>query len=206
MGAAIFLIQSPALAWNLYTEMGASAGKISGATDYFGLGASDDSSSNLGFMGSFSLYIQSSPNRFPVKLFLGLQNRIYFVSLDTPSTTLTMDTLNLAARVEFWNRFYAGAGYAPVTFKSTNGPMGLRNGGTATAYFFEGGLIWRVIPELQIALTYSMEYGLLANGVHSPSPATEYGLRFRFPIFPYESKNGAAGDFDGFRYPFGFMK
>jgi hypothetical protein len=202
----MLLYSETAIAWNMYTELGASLGKISNATQYFGLGSTDSSSSNTGFAGSVSFYIQASPRRFPVHLFLGLQDRMVFASIENPASNLAMNTLNVAARLEFFNRFYAGAGYAPITFKSVNGPMGLRNGGDTTAYFFEGGVIWRVIPELQIAATYSLEYGMLASGARSPSPSSEYGLRFRFPIFPYESKTGAGSDFDGYRYPFGIMK
>ena len=110
-----------------------------------------------------------------------------------------MFTPNIAARFEFW-RFYVGGGYAPkvlIDFKPYQG---------STAYFMEGGLIWKVIPEFQIAATIALEYGIPASGGVSPSPSTEYGLRFRFPLNPNDYSGGKGVNFDGFRYPFGIMK
>ncbi len=127
---------------------------------------------------------------------------MYFVSSTTPKLDLAMLSTNIAMRFEFY-RFYVGGGYAPFTLAGTSGPTSFHTNPTATTYFLEGGVIWRVVPELQIVATYAMEYGISPK---SPSPGTEYGLRFRFPISPYASAQDASGKFDGFRYPFGFMK
>jgi hypothetical protein len=207
LGLLLMLVKPHStLAASAYGELGASFGKISTGDGYFGT-SNSISSSNLGFCGSFNFYIPVTPSRYKVNLQLGLQNRLTLVSNPSPKLDLAMFTANMAFRVELSDRFYVGAGYGPFTLKSTNGLLNLMNNNGATSYFYEAGAIWRVVPELQISVTYSLEYGSPANGgSRSPSPASEYGLRFRFPLFPYESGSGSASDYDGFRYPFGFMK
>ena len=203
--AILFLNTHPAHA-GAYGELGTSLGKISNGNTYFGL-ASGAESSNSGFMGSFNFYVPITPTRFPVQFQLGLANRLTLVSITNPQNNLSMLTSNIALRFEIAVRFYIGGGYSPLNLRSTDGPLKLMNNAGSTSYFYEVGLIWRVVPELQIAATYSLEYGLAAaGGSRSPSPASEYGLRFRFPLFPYDSKNAVGSSFDGFRYPFGFMK
>ncbi len=133
---------------------------------------------------------------------LGLQNRMYFVSTPSPQMDITMLTTNIAMRFELY-RFFVGAGYAPFTLASASGPMSIHTNPNVTTFFLEGGAVWRVVPELQIVATYAMEYGATPK---SPSPGTEYGLRFRFPFSPYDSVGDASSKFDGFRYPFGIMK
>ena len=194
-------------AWSSYFELGTSLGKISNGNSFFGL-TSGAESSNTGFCGSFSFYVPvTSPHNF-FHFELGLQNRLTLVSIASPHKDLSMLTPNISMRFELY-RFYVGGGYAPMTLVSSggSGPSGLHPNTGTTAYFFEGGLIWRVVPELQIAATYAMEYGITAaGGSHSPSPATEYGLRFRFPLSPNAAAGDASSKFDGFRYPFGIMK
>jgi len=188
-----------AFAWSTYVELGASLGSLSTANSYFGLPASV--SFNNGFCGGVSFYVPvTSPKNF-FHFELGVQDRMYFLS-DSASKDLAMDTINIAARFEIY-RFFIGAGYAPIDLASTNGPTALAVKSGSTSWFGEGGYIWRVVPELQIVAAFAMEYGL---SPHSPSPATEYGLRFRFPLSPYSSAGDASSKFDGYRYPFGFMK
>jgi hypothetical protein len=118
-----------------------------------------------------------------------------------------MGSSELATRLQV-GRFYVGAGYAPLTYvtKPDQGITSLHVNSGTRAYFFEGGLIWRLIPELQIALTYSREYELSQNPGSGTPVVAEYGLRFRFPLNPSEYEHAGKVDFDGFRYPFGFMK
>jgi hypothetical protein len=195
----------PAIA-GVYGELGSSVGHISSGNTYFGL-SSGAESSNLGFLGSFNFFVPISPPQWIAELQFGLANRLTLVSITNPEKNLSMFTSNIAFRLEFFKRIYVGAGYAPLNLRSTNGPLKLMNNSNSTSYYLESGLIWRVIPELQIAATYSLEFGITGSGgPHSPSPTSEYGLRFRFPLNPYESKNDASSSFDGFRYPFGFMK
>ena len=131
---------------------------------------------------------------------------MYFVYNSSPQMDLAMTSTNIAMRFELY-RFYVGGGYSPINLASTSGPLKLHTNSNVTSFFLEGGLIWRVVPELQIVLTYAREYGIIpGGGAHSPTPGTEYGLRFRFPLSPYASVGDASGKFDGFRYPFGFMK
>ena len=203
---ALLLIHSEtALAWSPYTELGTSLGKLSSFDQFFGL-ATSGTTSNMGFCGSFSFYMPvTSPRNF-FHFELGLQNRMYFVSNTTPQMNLAMLTTNIAMRFEL-SRFFVGGGYAPFTLDSISGLSGLKRNSNVTSFFLEGGVIWRVVPELQIVATYAREYGILpGGGSRSPSPATEYGLRFRFPLSPYSSPSDASSKFDGFRYPFGFMK
>lgn len=196
---ALLLLQSQAAyAWSTYVELGAGLGKLSNVDSFFG--TSGAGNSNMGFCGGLSFYV---PVTSPKNIFhfeLGIQNRMYFVS--TSSQDLAMISSNIAARFEFY-RFYVGAGYSPIHFASTAGPLSLSVKPGASSFFGEGGLIWRVVPELQIVLSYAMEYGISPK---SPSPGSEYGLRFRFPLSPYSSVGDASSKFDGFRYPFGIMK
>lgn len=197
--ALLLLHTEAALALGPYVELGTSLGKLSSLDSFFGL-STTGTSSNMGFCGGLSFFVPVTSTKNIFHFDLGLQNRMYFVS--TTSQDLAMMTTNIAARFEFY-RFYVGAGYAPFMLGSTSGVMSLRPKSGYTSFFGEGGLIWRVVPELQIVATYGMEYGL---NPRSPSPATEYGLRFRFPISPYANVGDASSKFDGFRYPFGFMK
>ncbi len=203
----VLALSSPCFALaGVYGELGSSVGKISSGNSYFGI-PSGAESSNLGFIGSFNFFVPISPPQWIANLQFGLVNRLTLASITNPQKNLSMLTSNIAFRVELFKRFYVGAGYAPLNLRSTNGPLKLMNNPGSTSYYYEGGLIWRVIPELQIAATYSLEYGIPASGgPRSPSPVSEYGLRFRFPLDPYDSKNDASSSYDGFRYPFGFMK
>jgi hypothetical protein len=175
-----------------YIEAGTSIGNASNADAMAqrSLGAVGTS-----FIGSLSLYFPVG--RGPVHFDLGMQNR--FTTLPGASGSAMMFTPNVAARIEFW-RVYIGGGYAPkvlVDFKPYQG---------SSAYFGEAGAIWRVVPELQICATIAMEYGMPASGGKSPSPSTEYGLRFRFPLNPKEAGSARGVDWDGYRYPFGIMR
>jgi hypothetical protein len=151
----------------------------------------------LGFVGSLSLYFPVTSLKNAMHFELGLQNRLNFVNGSSASPMVV--TPNLSARFEFW-RMFVGAGYAPIVLVGTRPMHG------STSYFFEGGLIWRVIPEFQICAAVGLEYGQPARGGTSPSPGTEYGLRFRFPLDPKEFGSSRGVDFDGHRYPFGIMR
>ena len=182
----------------LYFEAGTGLGRFSKADTFFGTSVSSKS----GFSGSFSAYYPITREQNFAHIDLGLQTR--FTSTDsTAGNTLTLGSANLAARVEIW-RFYGGAGYSPISFisKKGEGILGLHPYPSNSSYFLEGGAIWRVVPELQIVAAVSLEYGTKG----SPSPMTEYGLRFRFPLSPKEGGSSKAAEFDGFRYPFGIMK
>jgi hypothetical protein len=202
--SALFLFPTESVNASPYFELGTSLGKLSSYDQFFGQ-TTTGNSSNLGFCGSLSFYVPVTSPKNIIHLDLGLQNRMYFVSNSSPQTDLAMVSVNIAARLEFY-RFFVGAGYSPLSLVSTSGPLSLHSNSGATGYFGEGGVIWRVVPELQIVATYAMEYGTTSAGTKSPSPASEYGLRFRFPISPYKSAGDASDKFDGFRYPFGIMR
>ena len=177
-----------------YIEGGTAIGNVSQAD-----AMAQTSLGTLGtsFIGSLSLYVPVTPIRKPIHFELGLQNR--FTTLPGENGNEFMLTPQLAARLEFW-RFFVGGGYAPkvlINFKPYQG---------STAYFGEAGVIWRVVPEFQICAAFALEYGLPLSGGKSPSPSTEYGLRFRFPLNPKEGGGASAVDYDGHRYPFGIMR
>ena len=186
-----------------YFEAGAALGDVKNGDEFFNLPNSN--SDSFGFVGSFSFYAPVTSLKHFWHLELGLQNRVSTFT-NSDSKSFAMLSPNLSARLEF-SRFYVGAGYAPITFasKGDSGISGLTRRTDAVSYFFEGGLIWRIIPEFQIAFTYALEYGA-AFGPALNSRGSEYGLRFRFPLFPKELTKGSGADFDGFRYPFGVMK
>lgn len=183
---------------SLYFEAGTGLGQFTKADAFFGTPVSSKS----GFSGSFSAYYPvTRPQNF-AHLDLGIQTR--FTSTESTSgNTLTLGSANLGIRFEIW-RFYFGGGYSPINFISEKGEglLGLHTYPSNSSYFAEGGAIWKVIPEFQIVAAVSLEYG--TSG--SPSPLTEYGLRFRFPINPKEGRGQDSSSFDGFRYPFGIMK
>lgn len=190
----LLLVAHKAAHGSPYIEAGTAIGRVSQAD-----AIAQQSLGTLGtsFVGSLSLYFPVTPLRNAAHFELGLQNR--FTTLPGDSGSAFLFTPHLSARVEFW-RFYFGGGYAPkvlVDFKPYQG---------SSAFFGEAGVIWRVVPEFQIAATFAMEYGMPASGGRSPSPATEYGLRFRFPLDPKETGSSSAVDYDGHRYPFGIMR
>jgi hypothetical protein len=176
-----------------YFEVGTSVGTLKNGDAFFN--KSGSSSSGLGFIGSFNFYVPITSLKRMIHLDLGIQNR-FTIASNANGDSFQMVTPNLALRIEIW-RLYVGGGYAPVAIGGNPG---------ASAYFGEGGLIWKVIPEFQIAATAALEFGTPKAGGTSPNPIMEYGLRFRFPINPKEVAGGSGVDFDGFRYPFGFMK
>jgi hypothetical protein len=135
-----------------------------------------------------------------------MQNRFLTTSGSSDGQPLALASVDPAIRLEI-SRFYLGAGYTPLNFvsKAGSGLSSLHIASSTSSYFLEVGGIWRVTPEFQIVATVAREYGLPPAGGTSPSPISEYGLRFRFPLNPVENAHGGV-DFDGFRYPFGFMK
>jgi hypothetical protein len=184
-----------------YFEVGTSLGSVSNGDAYFQQTAVSGSS----FVSSFNFYVPLTPVNYLAHVDLGLQNRL---TSFTPanSESLAMASTNLAMRVEFW-RFYAGGGYSPLTFLSSpgGGITGLHSYKGSSAYFWELGVIWRIIPEFQIALCYGRE-SVRPKGGGTSLSSSEYGLRFRFPLSPKEGGSKGEVKFDGFRYPFGFMK
>jgi hypothetical protein len=189
-----------------YIDAGTSAGSLKHGDAFFG--QSGANSSGLGFVGSMSIYEPVTSTRNVTHLEIGLQNRLTLVSTANaaPNNSLAMFSPNLAARIEFW-RFYAGAGYAPLSFisKPGGGASSLHTNPGASSYFFEGGAIWKIVPEFQVAATIALEEGLPSGG-GTAATATEYGIRFRFPLSPHEGlRKGDSVDYDG-RYPFGFMR
>jgi hypothetical protein len=183
---------------NLYFEFGTGIGSFRNANSFFGTSVSSKS----GFSGNLSAYTPVLGARSFARIDLGIQTR--FSSTESNSgSTLSFGSANIGLRAEIW-RFYVGAGYSPINFVSEKGAglLGLHTYPSNSSYFVEGGAIWRVIPEFQIVAALSLEYGTQG----SPSPITEYGLRFRFPLSPKEGGSSPDGSFDGFRYPFGIMK
>lgn len=189
---------------SLYVEVGTSIGTMGNAQTYFSQSAA--SASNTGFLTSISIYAPVTSEKRFLHLELGVQNRFFTASTQANAQPLALGTTEVGARLQV-SRFYAGGGYAPIAYvsKSGSGFTSLHVNSGASAYFFEGGLIWRVIPEFQIALTYARETLKTSSGVTNPTN-TEYGLRFRFPFDPSAEAKAKGASFDGFRYPFGFMK
>ena len=184
-----------------YFEVGTSIGTVKNGDSYFNLTSVSGSS----FVGSFNFYVPITPLRHFTHLDLGLQNRLTTFTTGS-GQSLALETTGLGLRLEFW-RFYAGAGYSPLAFTSSpgSGVLGLKSKSGASGYFGEAGVIWRVVPELQITLSYGLEY-CTPKGGGTNLTSTEYGLHFRFPLHPKENSSKSEVKFDGFRYPFGFMK
>jgi hypothetical protein len=195
----------PAQATSAYYEAGTSLGGFSGAGAFFNQPGAANTSG--GFVGSLSVYAPvTRPNAFG-RLQAGLQTRISTSTVAGTSDALAMGSLHVGARLEIW-RLYVGAGYSPWTWvsKPQQGISSLHLNPGFSSFLAEAGLIWRVIPEFQIAACFGLEYGMERSGIQSPLPVTEYGLRFRFPFNPKEGNSGSGVEFDGFRYPFGVMK
>jgi hypothetical protein len=202
--SVLALAVAPVVNASPYIEAGTSYGTYSAGQSYFG---NANASQGSGFLGSLSLYFPVTSERAFAHLDLGLQNRFLSAS-DSTGAPLAMGSSEIGARLEI-SRFYVGGAYAPITYvsKSGSGVTSLHPNSGVNAYLLEAGAIWRVVPELQICFDYSLEIGLLSGGGgSSPSPVSELGIRFRFPLDPAEHQGGKGVDFDGFRYPFGFMK
>lgn len=194
-----------AQATGAYYEAGTSLGGFAAADSFFNQPSAAATSG--GFVGSLSVYVPVSRPNALGRLQAGLQTRISTSTTEGTNDALAMGSLHLGARLEIW-RFYVGAGYSPWTWvsKPQQGVTSLHLNPGFSSYMAEAGLIWRVIPEFQIAACFGVEYGLGRSGIQSPLPVTEYGLRFRFPFNPKEGNTGEGVKFDGFRYPFGVMR
>jgi len=191
---------SPLAGASTYFEFGLGVGTFKKADSYFGTSVSNAG----GFAGNFSAYWPLTYLGNLARIDFGLQNRIS-CGTDTSGGSLTFGSVNLATRIEFW-RFFVGAGASPITFFNTNqkGILGLHPQAGTYSYFVEGGALWRVVPEFQIIASAALETASVSSAL-SPSPITEFSLRFRFPLNPKEF-TGRGSSFDGYRYPFGIMK
>ncbi len=187
-----------------YFDAGFGLESMSSGANYFQQPAADKASG--GFAASYGFYIPTFFRRNSFHIDLGITDRLTTASISSTGGSLAMNTVNLAVRVEFW-RIYVGGGYGvyDMVSRPDSGVTSLHGYPGTHSYFMEAGLIWRVIPELQIAGGVSLEYGLPTGGT-SPSPSIDYGLHFRFPFSATEDAKSRGVDFDGFRYPFGFMK
>lgn len=187
-----------------YFEFATGLGSATNADQFFN--TTHANPTQLGFSGALNFYFPITPMRHFAHLELGVQNRLLFVSSDDhllADKTNVLFSPSAALRVEFW-RMFIGAGISPTNLASKSG-KGLGSLAAATGFsshFFEGGVIWRVVPEFQICLAVSTEQ------ITGPSHAStlEYGLRFRFPTSPSEQASSGGVDWDGFRYPFGIMR
>jgi hypothetical protein len=186
---------------NSYIEGGVATGTMKNAGNFFS--QSSVGSTGLGFIGSLSVYKPFTSERHFYHLEFGIQNRFTTATDTNTKKSLAMFTPNLALRLEFF-RFYVGGGYAPLVFGSASGATSLHTIQSAHSDFIEGGVIWRVIPELQISAGAALEFGSPKGSGTSPT-ITEYGLRFRFPFNPKDNSKKSV-QYDGFRYPFGVMK
>ncbi len=178
----------------VYSELQTGIGIISSAEKYFGVAGSG----GLGFSGGLHLYgnLFGKPG---MAWQWGIANRLTTGNLDGAS--LAMLTHNLATRIEFY-RFYIGGGFSPFGWKSTDGISGLKPNSGVKTFFLEGGLIWKIVPEYQICATVAYEFPYLT---FVPTNM-EYGLRFRFHFGNPEDSSKKEKDWDGWRYPFGFMR
>lgn len=199
--ALLSLTPNAAHASPAYWEIGTSLGMVTSPTDYFKLSSGAGVSQT--FIGSLAFFFPITNWHDVAHFEIGLSNRLLIGSAD--GTSVTRGSINPAIRFEFF-RFFAGAGYSPLNYLSPpgGGLTSLRIYPNATSYYFEGGAIWKVIPELQITATASLERAWPQGG--GTTTIMEYGLHFRFPFAPRESGGAGSVDFDGFRYPFGFMK
>ncbi len=195
---------TPAVTQAAYIDVGTSLGSISSPSGFFNsLGSS---SSNTGFVGSLGGYFGLNSLSSVVRFQLGVQNKLSIASLEATSEQLASLTHHLALRIEL-ARFYVGAGYAPIAWRSENGRglASLTRAQGASAQFFEGGIIWNMVPEFQICAHFGAETLNPGSGGTSAT-VTEYGLRFRFTLNPSEVTKSGSKSWDGFRYPFGIMR
>ncbi|NDF14742.1 hypothetical protein EB061_05405 [bacterium] len=197
---ALLAFWLPMAGASLYLEAGTGLGNMSSGDTFFGTPTANTSN----FSASFAAYSPVTPPSSIGHIALGLHARATSGAAAS-GTALSFGSANLSLRAEFW-RFFAGAGYSPISYisKKGSGFLGLKGQRESCSYFIETGAIWRVIPEFQIIGAVSLETGL-TQSVKSPL-ITEYGLRFRFPLDPKERPSGGGQSFDGYRYPFGIMK
>ena len=200
----VTLILSPSHALaSAYFEMGGGWSSFKNADSFFGqaLGSSN------GYTVDLAALAPITREHRLIHAELGVHLRLSGATAAS-GDALSMGSLNPALRLEIY-RFYAGVGYSPISFVSSSGKglFGLHTSPGNASYYGEAGAIWKVIPEFQIALACTLEYGRGSAG-SSPSPLREYSIRFRFPFNPKETGGPGAGgvEFDGFRYPFGIMK
>lgn len=197
----LILAPLPAHAFGIYTDFGFGIGTLKNGANYFNQPTADGSHSSTVINGGLYYPVLEKA----LILDLGLMDRLTYSSTSSGSS-LGMNTVNVGARLEF-ARFFVGAGYGVFDMVSSAGSSSPHAYSGVHSHFFEGGVIWRVIPEFYITLSAGLEYASPTGGT-SPSPSSDYGIHFRFPLYPSERpKSGSKSvEFDGFRYPFGFMK
>lgn len=192
-------IHSPQAA---YTELQTGFGIIQTPDQFFN--TTNAGSTGLGFSGGLHFYFEPLQSKF-LSWHIGLANRLTLGTSSNTSQALAMGSHHIATRLEF-GRFFIGGGYAPFTWAGTDGITSLKPNSGASSYFLEAGAIWRVVPEFFICAVVSYEFGMPASLAINPSSAiaSEYGLRFRFPLsIGRERKQDF--EWDGWRYPFGVM-
>lgn len=202
--AAFLLISCPTLAHaSGYWEGGWSLNMMKKGATWFGQSSANSADTGYGLAGS--VYFPVLWARHPYHLDLGIQDR--YTRSSASSNSFGMNTVNIAARLELW-RIFVGAGYGFFDFVNSPGKssLSMHHYSNATSIFYEAGLIWRVIPEFQINLEAAIENGTPPSSSATSPTTTSLGISFRFPFSPKETNSARGVEFDGFRYPFGFMK
>lgn len=196
----LFFIPTGSQAGSFYIETGFGLNLIQNGTSFF---SSPSGSTGMGFGTSMGFIQNFSSNNAFLQLHIGVKTLLNANSGD--SDQLTMMSVYPLVRFEF-PRFYFGVGVTPLAYGSASSSAfdltGLRKSGTL-AYYFEGGLLWRVTHFFHIAFEGSTQF-VKTGGATSPAPAIQglFQMRFFLP-FSDTTPGGGRERPDGWRYPFG---
>jgi hypothetical protein len=165
---------------------------------------SDPTSS--GFALDNSLFGGLGKEGAPTELQLGLEDR-YSSASGSNGLNYTYQALYPAARLQL-NVLYLGAGVTPLLWRRASASSGLSGFTFASGslgYFGEAGLLWSLTPTFTVGLNAALQSSSGSTQA-SPKSAIDGTISFRFYFNVFSKDGHSSGEYEGWRYPFGFFR
>ncbi|MDR3606601.1 MAG: hypothetical protein P4M08_04375 [Oligoflexia bacterium] len=191
-------------AGSFYVDAGGGVAKMQ-SLDAFGPG---DSSTSMGYNLNSSLFVNFSSGG-PIELQLGLVQDYASANGSTTGNSLSLLTVYPALRLQITRLYFTG-GYTPWVWQSQGSgtsASAARAVGSSSV-LAEAGLLWPITPEFSLGAFGNAQFVKNPDG-NGPSPAMSAGVLMRFHFGYYGDNSGGghkSNEYDGFRYPFGFMR
>lgn len=141
----------------------------------------------------------------PVELQIGLQDR-YSSASSADGITYLYQALYPVVRLQL-SKFYLAGGATPLLWKHAGTSGGITDMSYASgsvSFLGETGLLWSLTPTFSVGLNIALQTASSSSEL-SPKPVADGTLSFRF-YFGGHSGKGSSNEFEGWRYPFGFIK
>jgi hypothetical protein len=159
-----------------------------------------------GFAFDNAVYAGLGKNGAPVELQIGLQDR-YSSASGSNGLNYTYQALYPAARLQF-DVLYFGGGVTPLLWRrasTSSGLSGFTYASGALGYFGEAGLLWSLTPTFTVGLNAALQSS--SGGTQSsPKSAVDGTISFRFYFSVFSKDKQSSGEYEGWRYPFGFFR